>query len=245
MLKETCTSSIELEYNIEEYFKALTDRLDWNNPEGDRCPFNLTKPLLVKGRPSHLTGVAEYFFNNDLEFLKLSDPKKKYTTPITKTNATRSEMINKFSKHNVYSTQKILGVKSVGVKKLLGYDHLEEIVVKRDDRQLYTFKEGDFVDLHLNDIEDMIFIVVQHKLFHLDSSDILSVESYQNKLNITELEKNFPEIKFKGLFTPSHKPLGVIYEDLNKQKRVMCADELYKFLDRTLNNVRDGLGFRV
>ncbi|GJR89447.1 hypothetical protein Tco_0213458 [Tanacetum coccineum] len=257
MLKGTCTSSIELEYNIEECFKALIDRLDWNNPEGDRCPFNLTKPLLVKGRPGHLTGAAEYFFNNDLEFLKLSDPKKKYTTPITKTNAARSEMvgiedmvstlwsptkvrsqINKFSKHNVYSTQKILGVKSVGVKKLLGYDHLEEIVVKRDDRQLYTFKESDFVDLHLNDIEDMIFIIVQHKLFHLDSSDI-------NKLNIAEPEKNFPEIKFKELFTPSHKPLGVIYEDLNKHKRVMCADELYKFLDRTLNNVRDELHHRI
>nr|GFC94418.1 hypothetical protein [Tanacetum cinerariifolium] len=43
--------------------------------------------------------------------------------------------INKFSKHNVYSTQKFLGVKSVRVKKLYGYGHLEEVVVKRADRQ--------------------------------------------------------------------------------------------------------------
>ncbi|GJV86546.1 hypothetical protein Tco_1530484 [Tanacetum coccineum] len=54
----------------------------------------------------------------------------------------RSQM-NKFSKHNVYSTKKILGVKSVSVKKLHGYGHLEEIMVKRVDRQLYKFKEGD------------------------------------------------------------------------------------------------------
>ncbi|GKB34042.1 hypothetical protein Tco_0878984 [Tanacetum coccineum] len=43
------SNSIELEYNMEECFKALTDKLDWNNPEGDRCPFELTKPLPLKG----------------------------------------------------------------------------------------------------------------------------------------------------------------------------------------------------
>ncbi|GJU96605.1 retrovirus-related pol polyprotein from transposon TNT 1-94 [Tanacetum coccineum] len=85
-----------------------------------------------------------------------------------------------FSKENVHyidhedkSSSKILGVKSVSVKKLHGYGHLEEVIVKRADRQLYKFKEGDFVDLHLNDIEDMLLLVVQHKLFHLNDSDIV------------------------------------------------------------------------
>ncbi|GJS85166.1 hypothetical protein Tco_0751707 [Tanacetum coccineum] len=64
-------------------------------------------------------------------------------------------------------------VKSVSVKKLHGYGHLEEVVVKRADRQLYKFKEGDFEDLHLNDIEDMLILAVQHKLFHLNDSDIV------------------------------------------------------------------------
>ncbi|GKC26926.1 hypothetical protein Tco_1034220 [Tanacetum coccineum] len=63
-------SNIKLEYNMEECFKALIDKLDWNNPEGDRCPFYFTKPLPLKGRPGRLTVAAEYFFNNDLEFLK-------------------------------------------------------------------------------------------------------------------------------------------------------------------------------
>ncbi|GKD04113.1 hypothetical protein Tco_1179087 [Tanacetum coccineum] len=31
LLKGTCESSIELEYNMEECYKALTDKLDWNN----------------------------------------------------------------------------------------------------------------------------------------------------------------------------------------------------------------------
>ncbi|GJZ13633.1 hypothetical protein Tco_0548863 [Tanacetum coccineum] len=114
------------------------------------------------------------------------------------------------------------------VERLYSYGYLDEIVVKRADPQLYMFKEGDFVDLHLNDIKDMLLLDVQHKLFHLNSSDI-----------------TFSGIKFKELFTPSYKPPGVIYEDLNKQKRVMRADELYKFLDGILKTVRYELHHRI
>ncbi|GJS73008.1 retrovirus-related pol polyprotein from transposon TNT 1-94 [Tanacetum coccineum] len=166
LTKGTYTSSIEFEYNMEECFKALTDILYWNNPEGDHCPFDLSKPLPLKGRPGHLTVVVEYFFNNDLEFLKSSDPTKNYTTSITKTKVAQYEIVG-------IKDMKILSVVSVKVERLHGYGHLDENVVKRADRQLYKFKEGDFVDLHLNDIEDMLLLVVQHKLFHLNGSDIV------------------------------------------------------------------------
>ncbi|GJW42908.1 hypothetical protein Tco_0071707 [Tanacetum coccineum] len=126
LLKGMCSSGKELEYHFEECFNALTDNLDWNNPEGDHYPFDLSKPLPLEN---------VHYINNE-------DKSKS-------------------------------GVKSVSVKKLHGYGHLEEIVVKRADRQLYKFKESDFVDLHLNDIEDMLLLVVQHKLFHLTNSDIV------------------------------------------------------------------------
>ncbi|GKF13882.1 hypothetical protein Tco_0055344 [Tanacetum coccineum] len=64
-------------------------------------------------------------------------------------------------------------------------------------------------------------------------------------LNITAPQQTFPGIEFKELYTPSYKPPGVIYEDLNKQKRVMWADELYKFSDGTLKTVRDELHHRI
>ncbi|GJV33724.1 hypothetical protein Tco_1394124 [Tanacetum coccineum] len=134
---------------------------------------------------------------------------------------------------------KILSVVSVSVKKLHGYGHLEEIAVRRVDRQVYKFKEGDFVDLQLNDIEDMLFLVVQHKLFQLEG------KSYQKKLNITEPQKTFIGIEFKELYTPSYKLPRAIYEDLNKHKRVIRADELYKFLDEILKTVRDELHYRI
>ncbi|GJW35596.1 hypothetical protein Tco_0058516, partial [Tanacetum coccineum] len=100
------------------------------NPKGDRCLFDLRKPLPLKGHPGHLTAAAEYFFHNDLEYLKSTDSERKYTTSITKTKAAR---------------------------------YLEEIVVRRANRQLYKFKECDFVNLHLNDIEDMLLLKPHHQ----------------------------------------------------------------------------------
>ncbi|GJZ15513.1 hypothetical protein Tco_0551190 [Tanacetum coccineum] len=93
LLKGTCQSSVELEYHMEECYKYLSDQLDWNNPNGDRCPFDLSKPVPLKGRPGRLTVPSKYFFNNDLEYLKSSNPEKKYTTYITKTKAARYELV--------------------------------------------------------------------------------------------------------------------------------------------------------
>nr|GEV42282.1 hypothetical protein [Tanacetum cinerariifolium] len=45
LLKGTCKSRVELEYNFEECYKALTDQLYWNNPKGKEYPFDLSKPL--------------------------------------------------------------------------------------------------------------------------------------------------------------------------------------------------------
>ncbi|GJR02237.1 hypothetical protein Tco_0525221 [Tanacetum coccineum] len=175
----------------------------------------MSSPLPLQGRQGHLTVAVDYFFNNDLEFLKTSDPEK------TTIKHAYDKDAEKGIKH--WGKRRKL---CVSVKKLHGYDHLEEIMVKRADRQLHKFKEGDFVDLHLNDIKDMLLLAVQHKLFHLNDSDIIDF--------IMDLQ----------LYTPSYKPPGVIYEYLNK-KRVMRADELYKFSDGTLRTVRVELHHRI
>nr|GEV56681.1 hypothetical protein [Tanacetum cinerariifolium] len=45
LLKGTRSNYVELEYDFEECYKALSEKLDWDNPEGGDYPFNLTKPL--------------------------------------------------------------------------------------------------------------------------------------------------------------------------------------------------------
>nr|GEZ15649.1 zinc finger, CCHC-type, retrotransposon Gag domain protein [Tanacetum cinerariifolium] len=154
LLKGTCRSYVELEYKIEECYKALNDQLDWNNPKGDRYPFDLRKSLpLVQSRNHHIVPV-DHFFNNDLTYFQGGSTGKTYTTSLTKTKAT------KVSKHDVYSTKRILAVINVKVYVWYGYGHLEEIEIQRSDQEWYKFMEGDFSRLHLNNVEEMLLLVV-------------------------------------------------------------------------------------
>ncbi|GJU90034.1 hypothetical protein Tco_1302457 [Tanacetum coccineum] len=61
---------VELDYNIEECYRALSDQPDWKNPEGDRCPYDLSKPLTLQESHGRLTVPTDFFFNNDLEYLR-------------------------------------------------------------------------------------------------------------------------------------------------------------------------------
>ncbi|GJS47666.1 retrovirus-related pol polyprotein from transposon TNT 1-94 [Tanacetum coccineum] len=230
------------------------------SPKGDRYPFDLSKPLPLQGPSGHRTVAIDYFFNNDIEYLKTSDPELTYTSSITKTKAARYEIkgieyivptLWSTIKH-VYDKDAEKGIKHWGerrnVNKLNGYGHMEEIVVKRSDQQLYKFKEGDFIDLHLNDIVDMLLLVVQQKLFHLDESVIvvfivalcMFTRSLILKRRVEDLQ-----LGVEKPYTPSYDPPRIVYEDLDKQKRVLRADELYKFSDGTLKSVGDEIHHRV
>ncbi|GKC53123.1 hypothetical protein Tco_1075868, partial [Tanacetum coccineum] len=60
----------------------------------DHFTFNdlMATPINFSKSPSHRTVIADYFFNNDLEYLKTSDPEVTYTTSIMKIKATRYEI---------------------------------------------------------------------------------------------------------------------------------------------------------
>nr|GFD21687.1 hypothetical protein [Tanacetum cinerariifolium] len=45
LMRGSCTSLTELEYHLEEVYKATTDQLDWVNPKGQQYPHNLLQPL--------------------------------------------------------------------------------------------------------------------------------------------------------------------------------------------------------
>ncbi|GKF60871.1 hypothetical protein Tco_0177657, partial [Tanacetum coccineum] len=76
------------------------------------------------------------------------------------------------SRHDAYSTKRILAVNQVEVMRKHGYGYLKEIVVRRADNDLYRFKEGDFPRLRINDIEDMFFLVVQNRLTNPSGDDV-------------------------------------------------------------------------
>ncbi|GJZ54643.1 hypothetical protein Tco_0609528 [Tanacetum coccineum] len=252
ILKRTCRSYVKLEYNMEECYKALTDQLDWNNPKGDRYPFDLSKPLpLVLSRNRQIVPV-DYFFNNDLAYLQRESTDRTYTTFLTKTKAAKYDLPGiEYMVRSLWSPIKV----SYDKHALLGYVHLDEIEVRRSDHQLYKFREGDFPRLHLNDIEDMLLLVVQHKLFNLKGDVIvylaaalrmftrriviqkrvedlqLGVGSYQKKLNISKPRIHEGDLSQRAPYTTLLDSQGVIYEDNLNRKRLMRSDELHKFND--------------
>nr|GEW14109.1 hypothetical protein [Tanacetum cinerariifolium] len=86
LMKGSCKSLIELEYHLEEVYKAITDQLDWVNLEGQQCPHNLLQPLpLIPDSRGHLIIPFAHFINNDLEYLQGGASSRKYTTSVMKT----------------------------------------------------------------------------------------------------------------------------------------------------------------
>nr|GFB17444.1 hypothetical protein [Tanacetum cinerariifolium] len=71
LMRGSCTSLTELEYHLEEVYKAATDQLDWVNPKGQQYPHNLLQPLpLIPDSRGRRVIPFDHFINNDLEYLR-------------------------------------------------------------------------------------------------------------------------------------------------------------------------------
>ncbi|GJV51037.1 hypothetical protein Tco_1446778 [Tanacetum coccineum] len=146
LLKGTYKSHVELEYNFEEYYKPLTHRLDWNNPEGKEYPFDLSKPLpLIMNQGRQIVHV-DFFINNNLEYPKGGSSTKKYTTLTTKTKA---------AKYDIPGTKDMVS-------------SLWSPVKFKEKINNNKIQGSDIPNLHLQDIEDMLLLLVQKKLSNLE-----------------------------------------------------------------------------
>nr|GEU62982.1 retrovirus-related Pol polyprotein from transposon TNT 1-94 [Tanacetum cinerariifolium] len=249
LMKGSCKSLVELEFFLEEVYKVTTDQLDWNNPEGQQYPHNLLKPLplIPNSRGRHVIPF-DHFINNNLEYLR---------------------GVNRESGRDVYLKRRIITVTELQVVEWHDYKHLDWITVHRDDDKLYKFKEGNFKRLCIQDTEYMLLLLVQGKLtnliveerfafyvsFRMFTRSIviqrrvenlqLGVESYQKKLNLTKPDTYKTDVKRKDTYNAYSNLRGFIYQNKDKQNRLMRIDELHKFSNSTLNDVRTALDDRL
>ncbi|GJX52262.1 hypothetical protein Tco_0280631 [Tanacetum coccineum] len=151
--------------------------------------------------------------------------------------------VNRESARDVYSRRRIIAVTKLQIVEWHGYKHLDWITVQRDDDKLHTFNEGDFKRLHLQDIKDTLLLLVQGKLTNLNVEE--RVESYQKKLNITKPDSYRSDLKQREAYFAYSNPRGFIYQNRDKKNKLMRVDELYKFSDRTLNDVQTALDDRL
>ncbi|GJW87324.1 hypothetical protein Tco_0162664 [Tanacetum coccineum] len=196
--------------------KTTTERLGWHNPKNKPYSFDLRKPLpLIQDHQGRQIIPQDYFLNNDLEYLKGRELSRRYLTSVTKKKAATYDL--KWTEDLVRNLWSPV--------QMYDYGHLEEIEVRRDDQNLYTFKEGDFKRLRLQDIEDMLLLLVQQKLTNLTINERydlnVALRMYTRRIVI---QKQVEDLQ-----------LGF------KRKRLIRADELHKFIDGTLNDVRSAL----
>nr|GEW19257.1 hypothetical protein [Tanacetum cinerariifolium] len=247
-IKGSCKSLVELKFFLEEVYKATTDQLDWNNFEGHQYPHNLLKPLpLIPNSQGRRVIPFDHFINNNIKYLRGGASSRKYTTSVTKTKAADyghtkwiEDLVPRImeSARDVYSKRRIIAVTKLQIVEWHNYKHLDWITVRRDDDKLYKFKEDDLKRLCIQDIEDMLLLLRVEDLQ-------LGVESYQKKLNLTKPDTYRSDLKHKETYTTYSNLRGFIYQNKDKQNRLMRIDELHKFSDGTLNNVRTTLDDRL
>ncbi|GJY10729.1 hypothetical protein Tco_0378914, partial [Tanacetum coccineum] len=177
--------------------------------------------------------------------------------------------VNRESAGDVYSKRRIIVVIKIKIVEWHDYKHLDWITVRRDDDKLYKFKEGDFNRLRIQDIEDMLLLLVQGKLTNLTIEERLAfnvslrmftrsiviqrhvevlqlgVESYQKKLNLTNPDTYRQDLNRRDAYTAYSNPRGFIYQNKDKKNRLMRIDELHKFSDGSLDDVRTALNDRL
>ncbi|GJW37897.1 hypothetical protein Tco_0060817 [Tanacetum coccineum] len=244
LMKGSCKSLVELEYFFEEVYKATTDQLDWNNPEGQQYPHDLRKPLLlIPNSRGHRVIPFDHFINNDLEYLSGGVLSRKYTTSMMKTKSADYghikwiedlvPNINRESARDVYSKCIIIAVTKLQIVEWHNYKHLDWITVRRDDNKLYKFKEDDFSRIHIQDIEDMLLLLVQCKLTNLTVEERLAFNvSLRMFTRSVVIQRRVEDLQ-----------LGV--EKQRQEDRLMRIAELHKFNDSTLNDVQTALDDRL
>nr|GEZ86275.1 hypothetical protein [Tanacetum cinerariifolium] len=94
-------------------------------------------------------------------------------------------------------------------------------------------------------------IVEWHKYKYLDwitrrMEDLqLGVESYQKKLNLTKLDSYRSDLKRKEAYIAYSNLRGFIYQNKDRKNGLMRIDELHKFSDGMLIDVRTALDDRL
>ncbi|GKF24944.1 hypothetical protein Tco_0080838 [Tanacetum coccineum] len=155
ILKGTCKSRTELEYHFEECFKATTERLDWHNPKGMHYLFDLRRSLSSKYSTSITKTKAATYEVQWIEDMvpNIWSPVKvvydKHAYWGTSHWGLKHQKFywfasNRMLSKDVYSRKRIIAVTSLKIIKWYDYGHLDEIEVRREDQQLYKFKEGYF-----------------------------------------------------------------------------------------------------
>ncbi|GKB04268.1 hypothetical protein Tco_0832411 [Tanacetum coccineum] len=137
LLKGTCKNSIELEYNMIQVNLALTDQIDWVNPEsGDRHD-----PAKIQNKIRNMKGMEEFDLINALRmYIRRIVIMKRVLCLKVLTPEKRLMRDNEFHKFLYGTLNKVLNKLKVIVRNKLGYrnERMEQYYWTKDDEKKTT-----------------------------------------------------------------------------------------------------------
>ncbi|GJX98830.1 hypothetical protein Tco_0355849 [Tanacetum coccineum] len=174
ILYGTRSNYTELEYDFEECYKALLEKLDWENPEGGDYPFDLSKPLplIMRGKRQR-SKAAQY----DLPGIEDIGSKHKEFVKVS-----YDDMHYGCFSHWIHR---------VSYMRKHGYGYLEGIVVRRANNILYRFKEESAHKYFKGWCCD--FTIALEKMEHIGKEGLISDQGHQQAVKERRIEE-FGEI---------------------------------------------------
>ncbi|GKE08664.1 hypothetical protein Tco_1412215 [Tanacetum coccineum] len=230
LLKGTRSNYAELEYDFEEYYKALSEKLDWENPEGGDYLFDLSKPLPLITCGIHQRVPFKFFINNDLKYLQGGDSTMTYTTSTTKSKVAKYDLPGiEDMVPNIWSPIKV----AYDRYALWGISHWRE-----QHKSFYVYVRG--IQSRGDVYSTKCILAVTHvKVMRKHGYGYLKEIIVRRADNILYRFKE--DLRKRHPYTPYKDPHGFIYVDDYKRNRLMRSDELYKFSDGTLTRLLSSL----
>nr|GEW21723.1 high-affinity nitrate transporter 3.1-like [Tanacetum cinerariifolium] len=150
--------------------------------------------------------------------------------------------VNRKSARDVYSKCRIIAVTELQIIEWHNYKHLDWITVRRDDD-----KKADKSDGRRTLCLQRLSKNVHKKHRHPNACGRPSTRCRKlpKKAQPHKADTYRSDLKRKEAYTAYFNPRGFIYQNKDKQNRLMRIDELHKFNNGTLNDVRTALDDRL
>nr|GEY48013.1 hypothetical protein [Tanacetum cinerariifolium] len=191
---------INLQFQMEECHKLLTDQVDWMNPEGDQVRINYLRHGSKGSSPA--LSISKMKAASYLDFgLELLVLEQMWIEDVHDSPLRRKE---------VRSHLRIISVVIIKAYSRYGYDYLSEIVLQRADLQDHTIAKKDFKNLHPNDFEDLNLLLLQGYEFKHDYTIIESPRAVVFPVNNNERKI----MRFNEIYKLSNGTLTRILEAL-------------------------------
>ncbi|GJT09907.1 hypothetical protein Tco_0856949 [Tanacetum coccineum] len=253
LMKGTCKSLTELEYFCEEVYKATTKNLELINPEGRQYPHDLRQPLpLVPNSQGRLCYTHSILINNDRKYLRGGVVKPKGYTSVRRyscryglskwiedlvPNSMWSQMIVKYDKFALWGISH-WGKKRKTVLCICDPQGNQLVMSIQKDESLLSLRSVTSTDKDPRHLKIAV-LLVQGKVTNLNVE-----EPIRRKLT-SQANTYRSNLRRQDAYTPYSDPRGFIYENKDKKNKLMRIDELHKFSDGTLDDVRTALNDRL